>query len=265
MIRPAQILLFLTLIFPILFGGASRESKESKMVLIPAGEFLMGSQEGQGRKEEHPRHKVFLDAFYIDIHETTGRDFEEFLAENPKAHPTITGWYGRKVRPDMADRPVFGLQWKRCKQYCAWSGKRMLTEAEWERAAAGTNNRKFPWGNEPPTIERANFNHCCHVMRGLAHEPVGRIALGKTPEGVYDMAGNVAEWVHDWYDKNYYKKSPYKNPPGAATGEYHVVRGGAWNSFSGYLRSASRYGRNDGQDFYGVGCRCAKSAETASK
>ena len=96
-------------------------------------------------------------------------------------------------------------------------------------------------------------------MKGEILEEVGRYEAGKTPEGVYDLAGNIAEWVYDWYDKSYYLKSEYLNPRGPDEGTYHIVRGGAWNSMGDYLRSASRYGYNDANDFYGIGCRCAKS------
>ena len=97
-------------------------------------------------------------------------------------------------------------------------------------------------------------------MKGTILGEIASYELGKTPDGVYDMAGNVAEWVFDWYDKNQYKTSALKNPQGPATGKYHTIRGGAWNSLPVYLRSSSRYGYNDAKDYYGIGCRCAKSA-----
>lgn len=230
------------------------------MILYPSGEFWMGSKEDQGLRDEMPRHKVWLDAFWIDQHEVTGKDFEGFLEENPKQHPTITGWWDRKVRPDMAQKPVFGLSWKRCRSYCQWRGKRLPTEAEWERAAAGLESRMYPWGNQQPGPERANFNKCCFVRKGEVLEEVGSLPLGKNPEGVHDLAGNIAEWVNDWYDKSYYAVSEYKNPQGPPTGKYHVIRGGAWNSLPDYMRSSRRYGVDDAKDFYGIGCRCARSA-----
>ncbi len=230
------------------------------MVYFPAGEFLMGSPEGKGRKDETPMHKVYLNSFWLDKFEVTGKDFEDFLKHYPKEHPTITGWYGREARPDMKNKPVIGLTWKRCKKYCEWKGKRLPTEAEWERAASGLEKREFPWGNELPDFDRANFNRCCFINKGTILHEVGTLEKGKTPEGIYDMAGNIAEWVFDWYDKKYYKVSPYKNPKGPAKGKYHVIRGGAWNSLTNYMRSSFRYGNNDGQEFYGIGCRCAKSA-----
>ncbi len=229
------------------------------MVAYPAGEFFMGSPESMGQSDEHPRHKVYLDAFYLDRYEVSGKDFEAFLDVNPKEHPTITGWFGRKIRPELADRPVIALTWRRCQKYCVWRGKRLPTEAEWERAAGGLESRLFPWGNQMPDEQRANFNKCCFIKKGLVLEAVNGLEVGKTPEGVYNLAGNIAEWVFDWYSKKYYKNSPYKNPRGPEKGKYHVIRGGAWNSLSNYMRSADRYGYNDGQDFYGIGCRCAKS------
>ena len=232
-----------------------------KMVLIPSGEYFMGTEEGKGRADEHPRHKVYLDAFYFDRFEVTGEDFEEYLSSNPKQHPTITGWWGREVRPDMKNRPVFGLSWKRCNDYCEWKEKRLATEAEWERVAVGVEGRKYPWGNSPPGKERANFNRCCFIRKGLSTEKVGSYRAGATPDGIYDLAGNIAEWVYDWYDKNYYKNSEYANPRGPKNGTNHTIRGGAWNSLSGYLRSSARYGYDEAKDFYGIGCRCAMSVK----
>ncbi len=242
-------------------AGAVAEERGSEMVLIPSGEFIMGSPESLGRKDERPAHPVYLDAYYMDRYEATGKDFEAYMDDQPKVHPTITGWYGRKVRPDMARRPVFGLTWKRCQNYCVWAGKRLPTEAEWERAARGRGDRIYPWGNELPDPSRSNFGRCCFVMKGLVFNDVGNFKAGKTPNNIFDLAGNVAEWVFDWYDKNYYKVSPRKNPKGPEKGKYHTIRGGAWNSLPGYLRSSARYGYDDAKDFYGIGCRCAKSAQ----
>ena len=137
----------------------------------------------------------------------------------------------------------------------------MPTEAEWERAAKGLEGRNYPWGNEPPDDKRANFGNCCFIQKGSVLSPVDNFDNGKSPEGVYNLGGNVAEWVHDWYDKKYYEKSPYKNPKGPVKGKHHVIRGGAWNSLPVYLRSTSRYGDSDAKDYYGIGCRCAKSAD----
>lgn len=233
----------------------------SEMAFIPAGEFVMGSSDKKVKSNEHPSHSVYLDGFYIDKFEVSFKDFEEYLAANPKQYPTITGWIDRKARPEMLNKPVFGFQWKRCKKYCEWRGKRMPTEAEWERSAKGIEGRKYPWGDEPPSEKRANFGNCCFIQKGSVLSPVDSFDNGKSPEGVYNLGGNVAEWVYDWYDKKYYENSPYKNPKGPVKGKYHVIRGGAWNSLPVYLRSSSRYGDSDAKDYYGIGCRCAKSAD----
>ncbi len=239
----------------------ANEVSNREMVLFPAGEFEMGSPKGTGKKNEYPKHKVYLNAFYLDKFEVTFADFEAYLATHLKKYPTITGWVDRKARADMINKPIFGLQWKRCRNYCEWREKRMPTEAEWERAARGTENRIYPWGNEPPDKTRANFGNCCFVQKGKVHNEVGHYKKGNTAEGISDLGGNVAEWVSDWYDKKYYKKAPYKNPKGPKKGKYHVIRGGAWNSLPMYLRSSSRYGDSDGKDYYGIGCRCAKDAD----
>lgn len=244
----------------LFLGVAAAEEKEIEEVLIPSGEFTMGSSEAVGQADERPAHQVYLDAYYIDQYEVTGRKFEEYLDANPGQRPTITGWWDRKVRPDMAEKPVFGLRWERCRDYCVWRGKRLPTEAEWERAAAGLNVRTYPWGEQKVEQGRANFGRCCFIMRGEILQKVGFYEKGKTPDGIYDLAGNIAEWVYDWYDKNYYTISPYKNPKGPEKGKYHTIRGGAWNSIPDYMRSANRYGHNDAKDFYGIGCRCARSA-----
>ena len=232
-----------------------------EMVHFPAGEFEMGSPKGTGKKNEYPNHKVYLDSFYLDRFEVTFADFEAYLAAHLKKYPTITGWVDRKARADLINKPIFGLQWKRCRNYCEWRKKRMPTEAEWERAARGIENRIYPWGNEPPDKSRANFGNCCFVQKGKVHNEVGHYEKGNTAEGISDLGGNVAEWVSDWYDKKYYKRTPYKNPKGPKKGKYHVIRGGAWNSLPMYLRSSSRYGESDGKDYYGIGCRCAKDAD----
>ena len=250
------IFLFLLFSNPCLGKGES----DSGMVYFPEGEFEMGSPTGQGKKNEHPQHKVYLNAFYLDKYEVTFSDFEVYLESNLDKYPTITGWIDRKARPDMLDKPIFGLQWKRCRNYCVWRGKRMPTEAEWERAARGIENRIYPWGNEEPDKTRANFGNCCFIQKGKVLTKTGYFKKGYTPEGVADLGGNVAEWVGDWYDKKYYEKSPYKNPQGPKKGKYHVIRGGAWNSLPVYLRSSSRYGDSDSKDYYGIGCRCAKDA-----
>ena len=189
------------------------------MVLIPEGSFPMGVPHGDrdGGRDEYPRHDVFVNNFYIDKFEVTNGRYLEFvkatnhrIPQNPK-NATRNLWQGDDHSESLADRPVINVDWADANAYCQWAGKRLPTEAEWEKAAKGTADRRFPWGNVEPTNKHLNFNQQWIGEKTLM--PVGSYELGKSPFGVYDMAGNVWEWVNDWYDAKYYEKSPAKNPP----------------------------------------------------
>jgi len=234
----------------------SAQSQDPSMVLVPAGEFTMGS--AMGDPDERPPHQVYLDSFLIDTYEVTVGQYATFLKEGG-GHPP-SDWEAMN-RLAHQKRPVSNVDWSDAAAYCKWAGKRLPTEAEWEKAARGTDGRLYPWGNEPPTLRHANFGQTGPINHG-ALSPVGSFEEGKSPYGLYDMAGNAWEWVSDWYDDNYYKASPPRNPEGPSMGGFKVIRGGSWNSSSRVLRSSDRYW--DPPTFrsqYFPGFRCVKKPQ----
>lgn len=196
------------------------------MVLVTAGEFTMGSREDDNRasKGERPAHPVYLDAFYIDQYEVTTTRYARFF--NATNRPESVFW-SEQVLKEHGRKPVVGVDWNDATAYCSWAGKRLPTEAEWEKAARGTDQRFYPWGNTdpPPTGFFAVFGKLARFgLRGIHYEnyeqviDVGTFDRGKSPYGAYDMAGNVEEWVADWYDEHYYNESPTDNPKGPSSG-----------------------------------------------
>jgi formylglycine-generating enzyme required for sulfatase activity len=232
------------------------------MVLIPEGPFLMGSNEGL--PNERPEHKTSLDAYYIDQFEITIKLFSKFLEETK--HPAPPLWE-EDAEGSTANRPAVGVSWFDAQAYCKWAGERLPTEAEWEKAARGTDGRRYPWGHMQPFVDIANYNRGQWVSYAITLIPVdtlggmsvrhGTKEGGKSPYGLYHMAGNAAEWVADWYDREYYAKSPEKNPKGPAEGDRRVIRGGSWNDPPSGLRASARIAAEpDFQDLT-VGFRCA--------
>ena len=222
------------------------------MVLIPAGEFQMGSDDGED--DEKPVHTVYVDAFYMDIYEVTNAQFEKFLESKGRIR---IHWSLGRPGFSHPNSPVIGAG-PSAMAYCEWAGKRLPTEAEWEKAArGGLEGKKYPWGDEPPDETKTNFNH--HVGHPT---PVG--SYPPNGYGLYDMMGNVCEWVSDWYRPDYYQNSPKRNPQGPDSGfeGWRVVRGGGWTSLPEHLSVSTRKGDYPGpvrMGGYSFGFRCAKS------
>ena len=222
------------------------------MVFIPAGEFLMGSDEGEDN--EKPVHTVYVDAFYMDVYEVTNAQFQKFL--EAKGAKRIH-WSLEHSGFNHPNNPVIGAG-PSAMDYCQWAGKRLPTEAEWEKAArGGLEGKKYPWGDEPPDETKTNFN------RHVGHPtPVGSYPPNRY--GLHDMAGNVSEWCDDWYRQDYYQNSPKRNPKGPDSGfhGWRVVRGGYWQAIAKNLRVSTRRGDYPGPvraGGYSFGFRCAKS------
>ena len=220
------------------------------MVLVPAGEFPMGSEEGDD--DEQPVHRVFLDSFYMDKFEVTNGRFAKFVAAIQSEPPW--GFADQETPVVDADRPVRWVNWMDAIGYCLWAGKRLPTEAEWEKAARGTDGRVYPWGNEPPTPAQAVFG----LKEGdETVSPIGNRDQGRSPYGVHDLAGNLYEWVTDWYDDGFYTTPPASNPRGPAAGTAKVQRGGSYTNTPYRLRASFRTKGDPTEHEPNVGFRCA--------
>lgn len=225
-----------------------RPDFESDTMLIPAGEFVMGSDDGDS--DEKPRRRVYVDAFLIDKYEVTNSQFRGFMEAAGWAAPS----YWNNSRFNGPTQPVVGVSWHDADAYCRWVGKRLPTEAEWEKAARGADGRRFPWGNASVEKSKAQYN---------SDSPAGTVSVGSFPDGaspygVHDMAGNVWEWVSDWYDKSYYQRAPIYNPKGPDTGQLRVLRGGSWNDGPRNLRSSNRSSLDPENRSLNLGFRCVR-------
>ncbi len=222
-----------------------------EMVLVPAGDFKMGDNFGDGESRERPVHTVYVDAFYIGKYEVTNAQWRAFrddpaYPESVLPKDQVPYWNDAKNHgggtPDSDNYPVLGINWDGATAYCKWlSAKtgqnyRLPTEAEWEKAARGTDQRRYPWGNQ---IDRSYANYTGSKPFDTG-EVVGHYPKGASPYGAMDMAGNVMEWCQDWYARDYYSVSPKKNPKGPDTGAYRVLRGGTFFEDGFDLRSYAR-------------------------
>jgi len=223
---------------------------QAEMVFIEAGEFTMGV--GRGDPAEGPAHSVYLDAYWIDRYEVTNAQYMKFMEETRHAPPS--SWGSPKL--NEADQPVVGVSWEDAAAYAKWAGKRLPTEAEWEKAARGGGRlgetQVYPWGSRWDE-KKAN------TAEALAGRTLGARTLpeGASPFGVFHMAGNAAEWVADWYDPEYYAKSPKENPKGPEQGKWKVVRGGGWWCKSDHCQVTDRRKEAPTTRTSSIGFRCA--------
>ncbi len=227
-------------------GQAAEPTGMDEMVLVPAGWFRMGRNEGPAASR--PEHRVYLDEFWIDRTEVTVAAYERFV-QAVGALPEV--WRDGQTQTEPWE-PIAGVLWNEARAYCEWRGVRLPTEAEWEKAARGTDARFYPWGNEwAPALTNT-------LERGLgAPVVVGSYPLGASPYGALDMAGNLQEWVADHYDPEYYFYAPRRNPQGPPLGLDHVLRGGSWASSGDQTTTYHRNASHSVRPNLRVGFRCA--------
>ena len=256
---------------PVLVGNLpiktiTTSKDNAVMVYVPAGEFLMGSsdediehfkqelfplRDSARYDNERPQRTVYVDAFYIDKFEVTNQQYKQFLSE--------TGYkpehYLDRPPYNTPNFPAVVLKWEDAVAYTVWAGKRLPTEAEWEKAARGTDGRHWPWGDEWDDTKLSGNDGRGHRDGYKETAPIGQFPQGASPYGAHDMAGNLWEWVADWYDPNYYRNSPTNvNPTGPESGDGHVLKGGGWAENHDFTRCASRLGGEPGSLLRGFRC-----------
>jgi len=249
----------LLLAMPCLTVAADRmiEKDPVDMVTIPAGPFIRGSADSDGRPDERPRQKITLKAFALDKYEVTNRQYKKFIEETLHKPPLNVYDDGKEFDiSNVEERPVVQVTWHDAVDYCFWAGKRLPTESEWEKAARGMDGQMYPWGNSEKATSRANFDGEWKGTETLMD--VTSLPEGASPYGILHMAGNVREWVEDWYDSDYYKVSADRNPKGPDKAILKVIRGGSWRSFLPDLRTASRGKGGFALKTHGIGFRCAR-------
>jgi formylglycine-generating enzyme required for sulfatase activity len=231
------------------------EPVPEEMVSIPAGSFIRGTD--QGGFDEQPPRTLVLDAFAIDRYEVTNFQYQQFVNATGHRKSGPPSRYAKNMaRMRGINQPVVYVSWEDAEAYCQWKGKRLPTEAEWEKAMRGTDGRLWPWGN----VEQPNGANWARVLDG--HDvaaSVGTVLTDKSPYGVMDGAGNVMEWVADWYAESYFREAPEQNPPSPEHGTYRVLRGGGYATTGADIRITSRSKMVPDFRDETIGFRCAVS------
>jgi len=234
------------------------------MAFVPPGEFQMGSSGPQSLPDERPVHTVYVSGFYIDRYEVTNAQYRRFVLATGRPAPRVDApwaepynWSGSDYPPGTGMHPAVLVSWHDAAAYAAWAGKRLPTEAEWEKAArAGITGKNFPLGDR---LELNQANYFKSYLRAKKLRPVG--SYEPNALGLHDMAGNVWEWCRDWYGAGYYKGSGAIDPQGPPHGDCKVFRGGAWMSEEQFLRCSQRGKNSPDLKSPMVGFRCVRSAD----
>jgi len=270
---------------PPLGTTAVNETDDAEMAYVPSGEFPMGlsdseldwimsqewemSLERKNYTDEQPQHMVSLDGFWIYTNEVTNAQFAAFLNAMGNQQEGGMPWYDLESgygqidsngtwmpQSGFANYPAIEVTWYGATAYCGWAGGHLPTEAQWEKAARGSEGRRFPWGDAMPDCNHANFGTC---ENGTV--AVGSFPDGASPCGALDMSGNAAEWVADWYGETYYSSSPSESPLGPTTGDYRVMRGGAWILYGWFQMTTSRTMNAPHESDIMTGFRCVVDAQ----
>ncbi len=238
-------------------------SDDSELIYVPAGDFVMGSpfMSPNAEADEYPSHTVYLDGFWIHKNEVKNEKYAQCVLEGPCTAPIIaaenfsTHPYNDHFKSNY---PVTNVTWEQAATYCEWINGRLPTEAEWEKTARGTQQSIYPWGGFEPHCGFADIAGCEEGPTAIGARP-----HGQSPYEALDMAGNVREWVHDWYGPDYYHISTYHNPPGPREGENRLARGGGWQDIAADVRTANRFELNPNTAKPDLGFRCVVLNETA--
>jgi formylglycine-generating enzyme len=235
--------------------SSSEMPKPNPMIVVPKGEFIMGTFEGAF--DEKPPRSVFLDTYQINQYEVTQYYYAEFVKAT--GHRSPLSRYVKNIESlNHPNQPAVYVSWEDAESYCRWRGERLPTEAEWEKAARGMRGSVWPWSNELKPIF-ANFMG--DEDRGIYTMIVGSYEKDKSPFGLYDMAGNAREWVHDWYEEQYYQHAPSRNPMGPDRGDMKTMRGSSWNDSPLAGRTTARMKMFPDYRDTTVGFRCAKTLD----
>ncbi len=240
-------------------GSVTIDPEFDRMALIPGGVFTMGDR--RGGAIEQPERRITLSPFSVDVYETTFAHYYAFMAATGHRKPRLAGYLAvdSNAIPFLLNpyNPAVGVSWDDANSYCVWKGKRLPTEVEWERVAKGTAQRSWPWGDE---MESSRANLVAGEDGFKYSAPVGAFRGDRSPEGVFDLAGNAMEWTSDWFDERYYAVMPDADPPGPPNGKERVIRGASWHDSVSRAKTTTRFKMRPGYRDVTIGFRCVQSS-----